>query len=59
MFIAEKVGKEWTMDQAPQYAIDHVANSKKISLNLNFLIRSQKRFLIFLAFLVNPYFILI
>ena len=29
MFIAEKVGKEWTMDQAPQYAIDHVANSKK------------------------------
>ena len=29
MFIAEKVGKEWTMDQASQYAIDHVANSKK------------------------------
>ena len=36
MFIAEKVGKEWTMDQAPQYAIDHVANSKKNILNLNF-----------------------
>ena len=59
MFIAEKVGKEWTMDQAPQYAIDHVANSKKNIFEFEFLIRSQKRFLIFLAFLVNPYFILI
>ena len=58
MFIAEKVGKEWTMDQAPQYAIDHVANSKKNIFEFEFLI-SQKRFLIFLAFLVNLYFILI
>ena len=37
MFIAEKVGKEWTMDQAPQYAIDHVANSKKNIFEFDFL----------------------
>ena len=37
MFIAEKVGKEWTMDQAPQYAIDHVANSKKNIFEFEFL----------------------
>jgi len=59
MFIAEKVVKDWTMDQAPQYAIITLQTAKKISLNLNFLIRSQKRFLVCLAFLVNPYFILI
>jgi len=37
MFIGEKVGKEWTMDQAPQYAIDHVANSKKNIFEFEFL----------------------
>ena len=37
MFIADKVGKEWTMDQAPQYAIDHVANSKKNIFEFDFL----------------------
>ena len=37
MFIGEKVGKEWTMDQAPQYAIDHVANSKKNIFEYEFL----------------------
>ena len=37
MFIGEKVGKEWTMDQAPQYAIDHVANSKKNVFEFEFL----------------------
>ena len=37
MLIAEKVGKEWTMDQAPQYAIDHVANSKKNIFEFEFL----------------------
>ena len=38
MFIAEKVGKEWTMDQAPQYAVDHVANSKKNIFEFEFLL---------------------
>ena len=37
MFVGEKVGKEWTMDQAPQYAIDHVANSKKNIFEFEFL----------------------
>ena len=37
MFVGEKVGKEWTMDQASQYAIDHVANSKKNVFEFEFL----------------------
>ena len=59
MFIAEKVGKEWTMDQAPQYAIDHVANSKKNIFEFDFLNSLSAKISNFLVYLASHCFILI